>query len=269
MSTGSVARPVRTAIILGLLVAVAAVATYAMVFGPEGGIAISTSPVPGTTNAVAQEKPPASGVLAACKNLGAPEVVVSQETPVPGITGACDRLGPESASCKQCLAMNRKDCTVRSTSAPGAFPFYDWATIRERELPRAVAEVSKAVAHLKTTTEAKLERDKAAVQRIYDTGSCTETQSYLRDRITELEQLELPNTKDTVERTALCLRGKHRELTKLMLEDLNPVLYERIRVLGDAAIEMASLARELSTSAAKASQKLGELRKLNARCGNN
>ena len=46
--------------------------------------------------------------------------------------------------------------------------------------------------------------------------------------------VELPNTKDTVERTALCLRGKHRELTKLMLEDLNPVLYERIRVLGDA-----------------------------------
>jgi hypothetical protein len=265
MSTGSVARPVRTAFILVLLVAVASAATYAIVFGPQLGISIPTSPVQGTTKAVAQEKPPTSGVLAACKSVSTHEEV-STEAPVPGITGACDRLGADSASCKQCLAMNRKDCGAQQRSS-GAFPTYDWATIRELELPRAVKEVSKAVAALKARTEAKLERDKAAVQRIYDTGTCTETQSYLRDRIKELEQPDLQNTKDSVERTSLCLREKHRELTKLMLDDLNPVLYERIRVLGDAAIDMANLARDLSTSAAKASQKLSELRKHNTRCG--
>jgi hypothetical protein len=262
-----VAKPVRTALIVGLLVAVAGVATYAIVFGHELGVMMPAAPVQGTTKAAAQEKPPTSGVLAACKTINAASEEAAPETPVPGITGACDRLGPDSASCKQCLAMSRKDCAAPPKSS-SSFPTYDWATIRERELPRAVAEVSKAVAALKSRTDAKLERDKAAVQRIYDTGTCTETQSYLRDRIKELEQPDLQNAKDAVERTALCLREKHRELTKLMLDDLNPVLYERIRVLGDAAIDMASLARDLSTSAAKASQKLSELRKHNTRCGN-
>ncbi|MFZ1105370.1 MAG: hypothetical protein WAN86_21375 [Hyphomicrobiaceae bacterium] len=256
----------RTAFILGLLIAVAGAATYAIVFGPELGISVSSGPAQGTTKAAAEAKSPPSRVLAACKNIAAPEDA-GQEPPVQGITGACEKLGADSFSCKQCIAMNRRDCEGRPKSS-SAFPTYDWTTIRERELPRAVGEVSKAVAALKARTDAKLERDKAAVQKIYDTGTCIDTQSYLRDRIKELEQPDLQSTKDTVERSALCLREKHRELTKLMLDDLNPILYERIRVLGDAAIEMANLARDLGTSAAKTSQKLSELRKHNARCGN-
>jgi hypothetical protein len=265
MSTGSVARPVRTALILGVLIAVAAAATYAIVFGPDLEISISSGPVQGTAKAAAEEKAPASRVLAACKHIAAPEDA-GREAPVQGITGACEKLGAESFSCKQCISMNRKDCGGRSKSS--GLPAYDWATIRERELPRAVGDVSKAVAALKARTDAKLESDEAAVQKIYNTGSCTDTQSYLQDRIKELEQPLLQNTKDAVERSSLCLRQRHLELTKLMLDDLNPVLYERIRVLGDAAIEMAKLARDLSTSAAEASQKLNELRKHNARCGN-
>jgi hypothetical protein len=268
MSTGSVARPVRTAFILGLLVAVASAATYAIVFGPEFGISIPTAPVQGTTKAAAEEKPPPSRVLAACKSTAAPEEA-GQEPPLIGITGACEKLGADSNSCKQCIAMNRKDCggSQPKSSSTSTFPTYDWATIRERELPRAVGDVKKAVTALKAKIDAKLEKDKAAVQKIYETGTCVDTQSYLRERIRELEQPDLQNNKDTVERTALCLREKHRELAKLMLDDLDPILYERIRVLGDAAIEMANLARDLGTSAAKASQKLGELRKRNARCG--
>jgi hypothetical protein len=266
VSTGSVARPVRTAFILGLLIAVAGVATYAIVFGPRLGISVSPGPVQGTTKAAAEEKPPPSGVLADCKTIAAPEDT-GQEAPVQGITGSCEKLGAESFSCKQCIAMNRKDCGGRHKSSNG-FPVYDWTTVRERELPRAVGEVGKAVAALKAKTDSKLERDKAAVQKIYDIGNCIDTQSYLRDRIKELEQPGLQNAKDTVERSSRCLRAKHKELTKLMLEDLNPILYERIRLLGDAAIEMAKLSRDLDESTIKSAQQLTKLRKQNASCGN-
>jgi hypothetical protein len=260
---------VRTAFILGLLVAIAGAVTYAIVFGPEHGLSVPTGTVvEGTTKAAAQEKSAPSSVVTACQNIGSPDTPEDsgQEPPLPGVTGSCERLGAGSETCKACLSMHRKDCGGRTKSS-SAFPTYDWATIPERELPRAVAEVSKAVAVVKARTDAKLEKDKAAVQKIYDTGTCSDTQSYLRERIKELEQPDLQTTKDTIERTAVCLREKHRVLTKLMLDDLNPVLYERIRVLGDAAIDMAILARDLGTSTAKASQKLTELRKHNARCG--
>jgi hypothetical protein len=259
---------VRTALILGLLVAIAGAVTYAIVFGPEHGLSLPSSRVGDRPEKAApQDKATPSSVVAACQSIGSPDPAedAGQEPPLAGVTGACDRLGADSASCKACLSMNRKDCGGRTKS--GALPVYDWGTIPERELPRAVAEVGKAVAAVKARTDARLEKDKAAVQKIYDTGSCSDIQSYLRDRIKELEQPDLQATKDTVERTAVCLREKHRVLSKLMLDDLNPVLYERIRVLGDAAIEMAILARDLSTTTAKASQKLTELRKHNARCG--
>src|SRR5262245_10408460 len=268
MQTGSVARSVRTVFILGLLVAIAGAVTYAIVFGPEHNLPRGTA-VEESTKAAAHEKPAPGGVVAACQNIGSPDTLddSGQEAALPGVTGSCERLGAGSETCKVCLSMNRKDCGGGRPKSSGGLPTYDWAAIPERELPRAVGEVSKAVAAVKARTDAKLERDKAAVQKIYDTGSCTETQSYLRDRIKELEQPDLQETRDTVERTAVCLREKHLVLSKLMLDDMNPVLYERIRVLGDAAIDMAALARDLSTSAARASQKLTELRKHNARCG--
>jgi hypothetical protein len=260
---------VRTAFILALLIAVAGGVTYAIVFGPEHGLITRTGTVAeGHTKVVAQETQASGGVVAACQNIGSPDAPedTGQEPPLPGVTGSCDRLGAGSETCKACLSMNRKDCGGRPKSSSG-FPSFDWATMPERELPRAVAEVSKAVTAVKARTDAKLEKDKVAVQKIYDTGSCGDSQPYLRERIKELEQPDLLTTKDTVEKTAVCLREKHRVLSKLMLDDLNPVLYERIRVLGDAAIDMANLARDLSTSTAKASQKLTDLRKHNARCG--
>src|SRR5262245_24319976 len=127
MTTGSVARPVRTALILGLLVAIASAVTYAIVFGPEHGLPIPTGTVEGTTKAAAQGK---SAVVAACQSTGSPDTpeASGQETPLPGVTGSCERLGAGSETCKACLSMNRKDCGGRPNSS-SAFPTYDWATI--------------------------------------------------------------------------------------------------------------------------------------------
>jgi hypothetical protein len=237
---------VRTTFILVLLVAVAGAATYAVVFGPDLGIpSISTGPAPGTTKAAAEDR---------------------QASAVPGISGSCASLGAESSSCKQCLSMKLNDC-YGPPRPPSLIPTFDCATLADEEIPGAVAKMEKAMAALKARTDAKLDKDTVVFQKIGLTGRCGDDQSYLQDRIKELDQTDLTDTKDALDKAASCLREKHKVAAKRMQSDSHPVLRERAWALGQGAIKMSELVGELNTYAVKASQRLKDFRRHMAVCG--
>ena len=231
----------RTALILGLLVAVAGAATYAIVFGPELGLTINSDPVQGTTKAAAEEKPSA----------------------IAGISGTCASasLGPDSSTCKQCLAMKLNDC-YGPPRPPSPIPTFDCAALPEKELPAAVAKVKRAVEAIASKSDAKADKDTA----VLNARSCADdAQSYLRDRIKELSQADLKDTREELEKTATCLRAKHRVAAEKMREDT--IFYERADMLGNQAIEMAKLARDLDVFVTKAATRLGDMQRRISVCG--
>lgn len=236
----------RTVFILGLLIAIAGAATYAIVFGPDLGISsVSTGPAPGTTKTAAEDK---------------------QASGIPGISGTCASLGAESSSCRQCLSMKLNDC-YGPPRPPSLIPAFDCTTLPDEEIPGAVAKMEKAMAAFKARADAKWDKDTVVFQKIGVTGRCGDDQSYLRDRIKELDQTDLSDTKDALDRATSCLREKHKAAAKRMQSDSHPVLRERAWALGQGVIKMSELVGDLNTYAVTASQRLKDFRRHMAVCG--